>query len=389
MMHPPQRSYTFALLVYLPLSLAIFAAWTIFARTETVHHQDEQGRPVSFTSITGMVNGSISAPFIKRRLVPDGARLIAALVPTRAWDRLAAAIDRTPSAARVLQRLGWNRVDYPILVSAHLLIWASALGFLLVARQFTASQYEASEATATLVGALLGIGLLGGAGERWYEYPYDLPNAFLSLLALLGLVQRRWWFWLAFALAAYSKETAVLLIVACASLRREEYRRREFWVRLGAMTALFGAVRLGIEWRFHDVADGARFWYPLRNLRMLARASVEAMWSLAIIAVACLWLLRHRAELPRDLRRLLVILPIMVGLAFFKGWLEERRQYLEVEPLLGLLLIQWAFTALGFGGLLVPRVADTRGALEQGEARAPVGEQHAGQPLAWPASQPA
>lgn len=382
MMHTPQRSHTFALLVYLPLSLAIFAAWTIFARTETVHHQDEQGRPVSFTSIAGMVDGSVSAPFIKRRLVPDGAQFIAALVPARAWNQFGEAVDRSPACARLLQRLGWKRTDYPILVSAHLLIWASALGFLLVARQFTASQYEASEGTATLVGALLGVGLLGGAGERWYEYPYDLPNAFLSLLALLGLIQRRWWFWVAFGLASYSKETAVLLLVACAMLRREEYRSREFWVHLAAMTALFGAIRLGIEWRFHGVADGARFWYPLRNLRMLARSSVEHMWSLAVAAVACLWLVRHRGELPRDLRRLLVMLPIMVGLAFFKGWLEERRQYLEVEPILGLLLVQWAYTALGFGGLLVPRV-------ETCEARDPAREEHAGHPLPWPASQPA
>ncbi len=46
---------------------------------------------------------------------------------------------------------------------------------------------------------------------------------------------------------------------------------------------------------------------------------------------------------------------LLVGAAFFKGWIEERRQYLELLPLMVVVGFRWAADTFGHNDLLKTR----------------------------------
>jgi hypothetical protein len=322
--------------------------------------KDEHGEPkVPYSSITGMISGEVPTPFIKRRLLPDVASVLAKLVPASFWSALTGGLEGESWPRQALRslievKLGWKPEDLPLLVSAHFIIWLSTLGFLYTCRRFASSQYQSPAWVDSAIAAILGIGLLGGIGLDWNEYPYDLPHAFLFLLTLTGIVLRRWWFWPVFVATAYSKETAVLLILAYTLVRREDMKARRYWLTIGGMSILFAVIRLWIEYRYADAQPG-HFWFPSRNAKLLFWGTIRNCWVVSVIAVVCLRIYRMRSDIPGDLRRLLLLVPLMVGLAFFKGWIEERRQYYEVYPIVGLIFLQWASVELGLDRLLVPR----------------------------------
>lgn len=338
----------------------VFLLWSTAAETEKGYRTDKQGTLRVISSITGMVDGTVPTPFIKRRLLPDAARILARLIPASFWASLTGALggDSWPSRASrsfIEGKLGWKQNDFPVLFTAYFLIWLSVLGFLFTCRLFVSTQFESPPWVASAISAILCVGLLGGIGLDWPEYPYDLPHAFLFILTMTGIVRRRRWFWPAFVVASYSKETAVLLIQGYALIRRDDFKTRYYWLTLGGMSIIFAAIRLWIDYRYADAPVGGDFWYPARNAELLVKSAVMYMWPTAIIAVVLVRIFRMREELPADLRWLLLLVPIMIGLAFFKGWIEERRQYYEVYPIVGLVLIQWASVELGFERLLIPR----------------------------------
>jgi hypothetical protein len=173
------------------------------------------------------------------------------------------------------------------------------------------------------------------------------------LLTLTAIVLKRWWLWLAFVAAAYSKETSVLLIFAFLLLNWDSSRSLRFWITVVGLGLIFLMIQLWMQYRFSSLPPGPVFWYPLRNLKILLKGAIGGCWYLSIVAVAVARMVRMRPMIPQDLRRLVLLVPVMVGLAFFKGWVEERRAYYEVYPLLGLIVIQWAALELGWERYLV------------------------------------
>ncbi len=257
-------------LAYVILSLGILSVWTTFAKTEKIYRpeesrasgsslvqsiQDEASDPfvASGSSLVQSIQGKARAPSVKRRLLPDTAWALSRLVPESVWDSLARSLEGSSRWQRAIQIylgsvLRWQPEHYPLLFSGYFLIWLSTLGFLYQAKELTRTLYDVSEAGAMLCGALLGIALLGGNGI-WADYPYDIPNAFVFTLALNALIRGRWWLPLAFAAAAYSKETSFLLIEAYVLLRWERWRRPGFWLVLGLLVLIFMLVRQWINMR--------------------------------------------------------------------------------------------------------------------------------------------
>jgi hypothetical protein len=344
--------------VYATAAVAITALWTYRAKTE---NQDN-----TFASIVAIANGTAPQPFVKRRLLCDVARVAARLVPARSWQGISRAIDGRPAVARVIRgHLGWERADDPLLISATALIGLSAVGFMVTMRGIVLLLYETPPWLAGFAGLLLGLSLLGGGGDvRFGFYPYDLPNAFVFALALAAILARSAWLLPAFALAAYSKETAVLLIPAYLLARRGWPDRRSFLIA-AAMGAIYLAVRQIIN-GIYGVGMGG-FWFPGRNARWLAwTLAFDAWWYLPVAVVSAVRIAGHWSAFPITLRRLVVLAPVLVALAFFKGWIEEKRQYLEMIPILGPLLVQWVAIELGMGHLL--RAKDGATELSQVEA---------------------
>jgi hypothetical protein len=354
------------LLVVLPayalLSLLALAVWTLFARLEwDVERLDTLGPDgvhysLKYTSVVRLVEGRAFSPFVRRRLLPDLTRAVVAVLPRSLWQTLDRRLQGDgPLAARGrhhLWRQGWRAEDYPVLFTAHALIGLGIFGFMLTCRRLIPLLYETPAWMADLLGGLLGVGLLGGNGDWHYNgYPYDFPHAFVFTLALTGLLARRWWFPLALALASYSKETAVLLLLAYALLA-EDRRSPRFWGRLALLGLIYGAVQGWLRWQYHTPEGG--FWYPGRNC-LYAGFQVFHAWLVPLAVIVAVRLRARWHEYPLPLRRLSLLALPLLGLALFKGWIEEGRQYLEMLPILGPIAIQCMLSEIGLGRLLRPR----------------------------------
>jgi hypothetical protein len=336
--------------VYLGASLAIFLAWAVVARTEL------RG---PYASLVQEIDGTAGAPFSYRRLVADLAPPLSRVVPPAGWQRFTAFVQGESAPGRLLRRLldflHWPAERYPELVAGYFLIWLSMLGFLLAFRWLLALAYETPAWLGHLAALAAGVMVLGGSDTQWASYPYDIPNLFLFTLTLAAILAGRWWMLLVFALACHSKETAILLIPAYAWVNRRHWRRWPCWVVLLLMAALYAGLRLWIRERFPLGAGGA-WGEPGRNARLLLLQSVYGLWwtvPAAVIAVR-IWLLRR--AMPRHVLVLLAgMAGVLVGAGFFKGWVEERRQYFELLPLVGLVACRWAAAELGLDRLVLTR----------------------------------
>jgi hypothetical protein len=348
---------------YTAVALAVTVAWIYCARTEfdvdrlDVRMPSGTACSLRFCSIARLAEGRAFSPFVRRRLLADLARGLAVAVPDPCWSPLRKLLDEAeaPGWMRpVLRRQEWKPQDGPVLFCAYLLIGLSVLGFMLACRRLTTLVYDTPPWVADLAGMVLGVALLGGNGGRHYSsYPYDFPNAFVFTLALIGLLGRRWWFLPAFAAAAYSKETAVLLIAAHV-LVAPERRSRRFWGTLGLLVVLFAGIRGWLSWRYAAPEPAGGFSWLGRNLQLLTYP-IFYCWAMPFFAVGLARLWALRAAFPASLWRLCLLAIPLLGLAVFKGWFEELRQYLEVLPIVGLLVFHWCLHEAGLGHLLRAR----------------------------------
>lgn len=347
-------------IAFLLSSLVFMLMWTVIADTERVSQLDRHGAPAYlWANISKTVDGSAPAPFVRRRLLPDGARLIAAVVPGRMWSAFARTVEGPGILSDTLRsitiRLNWNPEHYPQLVSAYFIIWLSTIAFMVTAAALAEHFYEVPRALSTAWAVVACFGLLGGYSGAWGAYPYDVPNAFVFLATILGIAAKRPWWPLAFVAAVYSKETSALLILVYVALRRDRIASRSVWLSAGAMAAVFGAIQLWIQYRY-PAPPATTFWYPLRNMVMMAKSTVYYSWFFAFGFVLLARLRRWWPSIPADLRWLLVILGLsLAGAVFFKGWLEERRAYFEVYPVCALIVAHWTFAEWGRQDLLRPR----------------------------------
>lgn len=355
MTHQRSRLPGWAALLFVGVGFVLALAWTNWAETEIRRRHKSA---YSYDSIVALVNGSAPAPFVYRRLYPDAIELIVWAVPREAWDQIRDLIVATPAIRSVVvDRFKWNRPEqYPVLLSGTFLIWLSAAGFMFVAYRVIMSQYDVDPVTAVWLTVMLGIGLLGAGGDRHYVwYPYDFTNAFVFSACLLAIVRRSLWFVPTFMAAAYSKETAVLLIVAYL-LVQDRVRLRNAMLALGLGLA-YVVVQVANHRRFAGAA-GPEFWWPYRNLRWVGWELFFDSWLWPFVAVGIGQMIAMRRQWPRDLRRLSLIVPLLVLPAFFKGWIEERRQYLEFLVVAGPIVLQWLDGLLGTRLLTVKHVAD-------------------------------
>jgi hypothetical protein len=343
--------YLLALLLsYSAVAAFTTALWVVHARTEK--------HP--YCSIVAVADGTAPAPFVKRRLLPDCARGLAAAVPEAAWDWLRRSLPGDGPASGLLRRaveyLRWRPADYPVLFSAYFLIGCSALGLQFTCRWLVRLLYDCPGWLADLLGGLFGLALLGGCSEAYNSYSYDFPTCFLFTLTLTAMLARRWWFVLTFLATAYAKETAVLLIVAYALTARDR-RSARFACTAGLLLALYLGVRLAIDRAYPSPPDKfwGGFWYPGRNLKHLLQNLVYYSWLLPALGFVAVRVLRRWRSYPPELRRLSFLAVPLLGLAFFMGWVEEKRQYLEVLAVFGLIGTQWLLIEAGLGRLLRPR----------------------------------
>src|SRR6516165_10403044 len=106
-------------LLYLLVSLLVFAVWSRCAKTEALsvpHEPGMKGHP-SFANLGLLIDGKTAPPFVWRRLLPDAAFLLAHLIPATAWDQFTAWVQSDAGAARTVKwafdTLEWPPQRYP------------------------------------------------------------------------------------------------------------------------------------------------------------------------------------------------------------------------------------------------------------------------------------
>lgn len=337
--------------LFAAVALVVTVVWTWAAQT--------QAAADLYSNIVANAEGKLPTPFVTRRLAADGGRLLARVVPDSAWDAISSQVFAIKPLAKLLNNpLNWTPADFPLLASTTFLIWLSVAGFMGVMRSLIRHWYLCPDTLAALLSLLIGFGLLTACGDRHYgSYPYDYPNVFVFSLTLLAMVKKVWWMPVAFAFAAYSKETSLLLVFIFVLLFGRT-RSARFWLTLSVMLITYAAIRLFIQTVFvTPTTEHMGFWSFRRNLVLIAHWLVYDFW---LVLIAGLLIFRiHRVvrdSLPQAIRSAAPVFLLLFGAALFKGWFEERRQYLEAYPFACLVVFQWAFSELGLTSLFSPRV---------------------------------
>jgi hypothetical protein len=270
--------------------------------------------------------------------LPLAVRAVVGAVPADTKVEIDRSLARLPGVEKTCETLGWERdglLEYAVALA---LMYASLVAFVFAIRAMALAFYRTTSTGANLAALLAVVGL--PPFFRYYSYLYDFPALLLFTLGLTLMAQRRWRaYLLVFVLGAINKETIVLLTLIFAIHFgpwgvAPRLQRREF-LKLGALQfALFVAVKLALDLAFRDNAGRFVEFHVDHNLAWLRRSLVTygAVPVAAGIALALLVFARWR-EKPILLRRGLVILPLLLALTAFLGFIDELRDYYEAYPI--------------------------------------------------------
>jgi hypothetical protein len=330
----PRRLRNVAFVLFLlALSALIFAA---FCKYSGVGINPD-------ATISGMLEGSARMPFVQRVLVPLVARLISPAIPHAAVEFL----DGAASAAMgetwntfFRDRLGGDRFPREV-IAVLLTMFVALAGFSIAAWRF-ALQLGNTPRTSAVVATLLLIAC--GALTSRFGYVYDYAQAFLFCTALLLMYRQQWFAYLCVCmLGALNKETFLFICPVFAIYFLRRLPLRQFILLSLAQAVVFGVVRLilltvfrgndGVlaQWHFLDQVDYIRSMAQHEPLKLIILLTTLA-------TIAALVTYRWREKSP-FLKAGMIIVPAFVVMFVLWGYPSEYRVYLEVLPIIGLLMV--------------------------------------------------
>ena len=282
--------------------------------------------------VSDMVYGNAYKPFVYRALLPGAARIIIALMPEPLKFQIQQAGLLLPN---------WNRafaVEYFVVCVLMLL---SLVGFVFSLRLLFNSLYEKSEWCIRWI-TLTALFLLPGF-YLYVNYIYDFSTLFLFTLGLAYLARRNWTRYLGvFFLGCLNKETTILLISLYFIYEWENRHKapgRKFFSLLAAQVLIFMLIRGGLTWVFRDNPGSSLEFHLIEHNLPLLLAPIP-MQTLIVLLLPGLLIFHRWNEKPYFLRVGSLILPVLAGLTFFFGYLDELRDYYEALPVYLLLAFQ-------------------------------------------------
>ena len=192
---------------------------------------------------------------------------------------------------------------------------------------------------------------------RYISYDYDLPQLLLFSLGLLLLAKRRWgWFYAVLVLGALNKETTILLVMIHLLGHWKRMGRGALLGHAAAQLLIVAGVRgllqfvlfadnpgapaerwLGRNWEM--VSDPGSWGFLFFHFAWVGRTSLIVPTNFNVVFLLLVPLVCWRwSDKPVLLRRGLWIGPVLVGLTFFLGFIDEMRDYYEVYPIVFLLI---------------------------------------------------
>lgn len=285
-----------------------------------------------------LVSGQAKQPFVYRQLVPGMIRLLAP-GPAR---QVEIPIPVVHGAVSILaEGQPTNQAALALTLDFLFLVLASW------AVRWLAMIQRLNPALADLVGVVFPVTTILFAK---FGKIYDSPALALFTLAIAIMVAissgqdnrslSRWMIYLGiFTLTGINKETAILLIIPFLLLfwRRMPFAR--FYLLLVAQLAIYLVIKIGLAWLFY-LNDGGIFEIHLfYTLYTWSTHPGNLAACLAMFLLLGVWIFRNWRQKPLAMRQAMLILPPMVFLWFFLGMPYELRVFLELWPVVFLLLL--------------------------------------------------
>lgn len=275
-----------------------------------------------------LVDGLAEKPYQLRAIAPLIVRWLTPWLPGALVQTAAA----NPALGPTIDQLAPGR---PALGLAALgVMYISLLGSLVALIRLSADLgFNQLQQWTAALGLLSGLMLLFAPAA----YVYDLPTLALFTWCLVWIQRGNYKAYLiTFALTTLSKETGLLLIPI---YWLHSDRSREAVERSGEQLGIWGIGRVILLWTYRYNGGGL---FELHIQDMIYWASLPSLWAfvgLLLIAVSlAVWGWSHK---PLFLRQaVLSTLPAFLGLYVFFGYPGELRVFLEVAPVILLLLFR-------------------------------------------------
>lgn len=291
-----------------------------------------------------IMDGTAHRPYVSRALVPLAVRAIAALTPTPVRDGIQSSL----RGREFVDDVGWYDAYLFEFALTTLVMLLCLVGFTWVLKRLTEAVYGFPRAVNNLapIAALFLLPLF----FRYYSYPYDPATLLLYSMAVLFLIQRRFfWFVAAVALASANKETSILLIPLYAVYEWTQERRVPVG-RLAAVVAAWGLVRGALMWIYQD-NPGAMLesHFTEHTVWFFAKFPMAMRYTLVVVVLFLIPARNRWHQKPVFLRAGLAVtlVPLVVMGSIF-GFVDELRGYYEAFPFLYLLGVPSVVRWLGF-----------------------------------------
>jgi hypothetical protein len=281
-----------------------------------------------------MVEWRAARPFVSRTLLPTSIKIVSAIVPDRYLKSCAEIIERYKLTRKAFDVFGWETYAAFQYIFGSILMLLCFIGFSHYLVKLTIKLCNIKDNHFVYI--LLGVAGLMGLPPffRYNSFLYDPPQLFLFTLSLYLLVNNRFRaFNIVFVLCCFNKETAVLLIPLYGlTFRNKASNSQRYWRKLLELFLVYISIKLTLAWIFHSNPGSFVELQLKRNIQWLAHGwtFTDVTVFLGIILIICFdW-----KKKPEFLRlSLIYILPPVLFLALFLGWLNEWRIFYEVYPI--------------------------------------------------------
>lgn len=288
-----------------------------------------------------MVYGKACKPYVYRALVPFSIRITASAIPLKTRHALHEKIwEHKTFKIMNSARWRWEKYFLTEYLIGCIVMYLLLIGFFFAFRYLFKTVYEAPDKLLDLTSlvALLGLPVM----FKYTSFIYDFGTLFLFTLGLALMARKKWIpFLVVYTLACFNKETTILLtmlfVIYFYVMPAGRLDKPSVMKFLSAQIVIYSIVRAILNFFFYD-NPGSFFLDTIsilatHNLSMTPY-SIEALLYLFIT----LMVLYKWEEKPRFLKCGLWVLPILVVLCLFFGFLDELRAYYEAYPIVLLLM---------------------------------------------------
>jgi len=287
------------------------------------------------------VYGRARKPFVYRVLMPGAIRIVASAFPESAHRWASGLITYQ------FNNGDWEKeyaLEYAIAV---VLVCLSLFAFYVAVRYFCTGLFHGPPVFVDFISLVAVVGL--PPFFKYWSYLYDFPTLAFFTLGLALMIRRRWTaFLVLFPFACLNKETTILLALVFFIHFRPSTGRmsRALFVRLlSAQLIVYALIKAGLYLAFKDNPGSmVQMQLTYHNLRLFAPYSLTTFfgWVFLILLVARGWRQSHQF-----LRDALWVLPVLIAVTMFFGFLDELRDYYEAYPVVLMLLVPGIAQFLG------------------------------------------